>query len=127
LLSLGCAGSVAVSMAVAASLGGPQVYLRADRELAALLRDMALIKAFIVMAAVGVLFWRFGHGIGRGLAVMYLVGACLLAGATTLIWDLTSIGLAALVFHVGGFMLLCAAFADHKSGIVTTPKCLARL
>lgn len=111
LLLAGCLASVAV----AAWLGEPSAYLRADRELAFLLRGMAAIKACIVMAAVGVLLWRFGRAVAQRTAVAYLVGSCLIAGATTFVWQLSFIPLAALVFHFGEFMLLFVAWRDHQA------------
>ena len=114
MLLIGCAASVAI----AASLGEPQAYLRADPELAVLLRGMAVIKAFIVMPALGVLWWRFGHPIARGSTLGYLVGAWLVASATALIWQLTLIALAALIFHVAGLALLLVALADRRAGSI---------
>jgi hypothetical protein len=55
-----------------------------------------------VMAAARVLFWRFGYPIERSRPLTYLVGACLVAGATARIWELTSVGLPPLIVHVGG-------------------------
>jgi hypothetical protein len=115
LLLLGCAGAVALAAAIATALGGPQGALAADPELAFLLRGMAVIKAGIALAAAAVLWWRFGHAIGRGHAAAYLVGMGLVAGATVLISALTAIAAAALVFHVGAFTLLIAAWGDRGS------------
>ena len=104
-LLLGCAGSIVLSMSIVAVLGGPQDYLKSDSELALLPRGMAAIKAMIVMAAVGLLFWRFGHPIRRSEAIAYLVGTVVVAGATAQIRQLSSIVMAAAIFHVGGFTL----------------------
>lgn len=112
LLLLGCTASVVA----ASTLGDPSLSLRADPQLAVLLRGMAVLKALMVLAGLGVLGWRFGHPIARVTAALYLGGAWLVAGATALIWQLTALPLAALVFHVAGFGLLWVAFADRKSG-----------
>jgi hypothetical protein len=45
----------------------------------------------------------------------YLVGAWLSAGATTLVWQLSFIPLAALTFHASEFTLLLVAWRDHQS------------
>lgn len=110
LLFAGCLASVVL----AAWAGEPARYLRADPELAFLLRGMAAIKAVIVLAALGVLSWRFGHTVSQRMAAGYLMGAWLTAGATVLVWQLSFIPLAALVFHAGEFTLLFVAWRDHQ-------------
>lgn len=112
LLLAGCL----VSVAAAASLGEPAALLQADAELGRLLRGMALIKAVIALAAVGLLLWRLGQPLSRPMAIAYLVGAWLVAGATMLVWQLSFVPLAALTFHVGEFTLLIAAWRDRHHG-----------
>ena len=114
LQSLLLAGNIA-SVAVAAWFGEPSTYLRADPELAFLLRGMAAIKACIVLAAIGVVFWRLGQAVPKRTASAYLVGSWLLAGATTLVWQLSFIPLAALVFHAAEFLLLFVAWRDREA------------
>lgn len=108
-LLFGCAAAVGA----AAWLGNPQASLEADVELAHLLRGMALIKAAICGLAIGALLWRFGRPMSRRLAAAYLLGAWLMAGASTLIWQLTFIPAAAFAFHGGEFTLLIAAWRDR--------------
>jgi hypothetical protein len=120
LRSLLVAGCIA-SIAIAAWLGEPAAFVRADAELAQLLRGMAAIKAIIVLAAVGVLLWRFGQPVPRRTAIAYLLGAWLIAGATTLVWQLSFVPLAALAFHAGEFTLLIAAWRDHQGVSVRRP------
>ncbi|MBC8059002.1 MAG: hypothetical protein H7Y61_20735 [Rhizobiales bacterium] len=125
LLLAGCIASVAA----AAWVGEPAASVRADPELAFLLRGMAGIKAAIVLAAVGVLFWRFGHAVSKRSAGAYLVGAWLLAGATALVWQLSFVPFAALAFHAGEFTLLFVAWRDHQgrsSGFRWKPVTAAR-
>jgi len=81
---------------------------------------MALIKVSLVLAAVGVLWWRLGHAIERGAAAGYLVGALLMSAASGSIWQLTLVGLAALAFHVGGFMVLLVAYFDRDAMRLTS-------
>lgn len=111
LLLAGCVASAAV----AAWLGEPSARLNADPELARLLRGMALIKAGLVAAALGLLMWRSKYALAPRLAVAYGVGAWLMAGATLLVWQLTCIPLAALAFHAGEFLLLFVAWRDRGS------------
>ena len=111
LLCVGCIASVAM----AAWVGEPARYLRADPELAFLLRGMATIKAAIVFAAVGMLSWRFGYPLSERTALAYLIGAWLTAGASMLVWQLSFIPLASLAFHAGEFTLLFVAWRDHQS------------
>jgi len=111
-LLVGCATSVALAVAV----GDPSPYLTADLELARLLRGMAVLKALMVAAGLGAIGWRMGNPMERRTAALYVVGASAVAGATALIWQLTWLGPASLVFHVGGILLLLVAFADGRCG-----------
>jgi hypothetical protein len=113
-------GSLAACV-LAAWVGNPSDYSRADPELAFLMRGMAAIKATLVLAAVGVLWWRFTYPISQPTAMAYLIGAWLAAGATVLIWQLSFITLAAIAFHAGEFALLVAAWRDQagKSSLLS--------
>lgn len=110
-LVLGCVAS----LALAAWVGEPAQYLAQDFELARLLRGMAIIKACLVLAAACLLVWRFGRPTPPRVAGAYLIGIWLVAGASMLIWQLTLIPLAALVFHAGELMLLVVAWLDGKA------------
>ena len=112
LLLVGCLASVAA----AAWLGQPEGYLRADYELAVLLRGMAGIKACIAIAAVSVMFWRLGYAVPAPIATTYLISTWLMGGAAMLVWQLSFIPLAAVVFHVGEFAVLFAAWHDFQAG-----------
>jgi hypothetical protein len=122
LLLSGCA----LAAAIALGYGVPEAAIRVDRELAYLLRGMALIKAGLVVAAVGVLWWRLAHAIDRGAAAGYLAGAFLMSAASGLIWQLTLIGLGAVAFHVGGFMVLLVAYFDRDAMLLTNRNSRAR-
>jgi hypothetical protein len=108
LLILGCVAAVSA----AAVIGEPALLVRADPQLALLLRGMAVIKAAIVLSAIGILAWRFGHPVSNRTAATYVAGASALAGASMLIWQLSFIPLAALGFHVAAFAVLVAAWHD---------------
>ncbi len=90
--------------------------MHADPELALLLRGMALIKATIALAAVAVLWWRFGAPVSRPVAAIYVVGAGSMAGATVSIWQLSSLLPAAVLFHIGLFALLSTALRADEDG-----------
>ena len=77
---------------------------------------MAVIKAALVVAVIGVLLWRFGLSTPQGVAVAYLIGIWLMAGATMLVWQLTLIPVAAVGFHVGELALLLVALRDYRAG-----------
>jgi hypothetical protein len=98
-LRIGLIVACAVAVGAAYDVGNPTAYLQADLALAHLLRGMAVIKSMIVLAAVGAVWWRLGWAVSRPVAVAYVAGCAALAGSTMLIWQLTSIPLAAVVFH----------------------------
>jgi hypothetical protein len=108
LLVLGCL----LSAIAAASLADSASLVRADPQLALLLRGMALIKGTVVLAACALLFWRFGHPVRRRTAAAYIFGTGLLSGASMLIWQLSYIPFAALVFHAAACWVLIAAWRD---------------
>ncbi len=103
----------ALSIGIAAWLGDPSGYLQADPALARLLRGMALIKSAIVLASVGAVFWRLGFAISRPAAMAYVVGCGVLAGSTMLIWQLSLIPLAAILFHVAAVGLLLVGWRER--------------
>ncbi len=102
--------------ALAFAAGSPETLTRVDPELARLLRGMALIKASLVVAIFGAVFWRFAWPVSGGLAAAYLAGAWGSASAGVLIWQLSHIAAAALVFHLGLAVLLLGALADGRRG-----------
>lgn len=107
-LALGSLGAVGVAL----WLGDPRPSLAADADLARLLRGMALLKAALVVPALGLLWWRFGRPVSPLVSAVYVPGAWLLAGASALIWQLTWLPLAAATFHVAGLAVLLAAWRD---------------
>jgi len=111
LLLAGCA----LAAVAAYVFGNPVALQGADPELAVLLRGMALIKAALVVAALGILWWRFRWPVSTGVAAGYLAGAWLAAGAATMIWQLTHLAQAAVLFHVGEIALLLLAWRDNRA------------
>jgi hypothetical protein len=108
MLVVGCA----LTLILAARLGRPAAYLAADPALARLLRGMAVIKGAAVLAAFAAVFWRLGWRASLGSAAAYLTTTWLLAGSTMLIWQLTWIPAAAVLFHGALIAILVAAWRD---------------
>ncbi len=112
ILVVGCI----VAVALAATLVQPGGAAAADPDLAYLLRGMAAIKGVMVLAAVALLTWRFGHPVSGRLAATYLAATWLAAAAATMVWQLASVPLAAIAFHAGELSFLAAAWFDHRTG-----------
>jgi hypothetical protein len=113
LLRGGLVSGCAVAIGIAAWLGDPVDYLHADPALARLLRGMALIKGMIAIAVVGVVFWRLAWPVSRTAAAAYLASSWAVAGSTMLIWQLSYIVPAALLFHVAAFSLLFVSWRER--------------
>lgn len=107
-LVAGCA----IAAAAGLSLGDAAPVLERDAELGALLRGMALIKAVLVIAAAALIVWRLRQPVSTAVALAYLAGAWAMSLATGLIWQLTLIPAAALLFHAGEIGLLLLAWRD---------------
>jgi hypothetical protein len=105
---------IAIAIGIAAWLGDPSGYLRADPALARLLRGMALIKGMIALAAVAAVFWRLAWPVSRMGATAYLIASMALAGSTVLIWQLSYIVPAALLFHAAAISLLLISWREGK-------------
>jgi hypothetical protein len=116
LLRVGLISGCAVAMGIAVLAGDPSGYLRADPDLARLLRGMALIKGMIVIGAVAAVFWRLAWPVSRSAAATYLVSSWALAGSTMLIWQLSHIVAAALVFHAAALSILWVSWRERRSG-----------
>ena len=84
----------------------------AERELAALLRGMAVIKGLLVVAAGGLVWWRLGQPASARVAVTYIASVGVLAASTVLIWQLAYIAAAAVLFHVAGLVWLVLALRE---------------
>ena len=108
-LILGCAAAIGV----AAWSGDPSGYLQADPALARLLRGMALIKGMIATAAAGIVFARLAWPVSRAAAAGYLAGCWALAGSSALIWQLSYIVPAALLFHAAALALLLLGWRER--------------
>ncbi len=114
-LRVGLVAGCVLALALAAALGQAGTAPAAEPELARLLRGITLIKAAAVLAAIGVLWWRFGLPASNRVAAVYLVGVWLAAAGSLLIWQLNHIALAALGFHVGEIAVLIVAWRDGQS------------
>jgi len=112
-LRAGLLVACAAAIGVAAWAGDPSAYLQADPALARLLRGMALIKGMIALGAVGAVYWRLAWPVGRLVAATYLITAAVLVGSTTLIWQLSYIVLAAVLFHVAALTMLIVGWRER--------------
>jgi hypothetical protein len=113
LLRGGLIAGCATAIGIAAWMGDPGACLQADPALGRLLRGMAMIKGLMALAAVSVVLWRFGWRVSRGAATTYLIACWALAAATTLIWQLSYILPAALLFHVAAISMLWAGWRER--------------
>lgn len=110
-LLVGCTAAVVV----AAEVGHPAASLESDVDLGRLLRGMAVIKAGIVFAAISLLWWRLKRPVPAPLAACGLIATWAAAGASMLIWQLTAIPLAVVIFHASGLAFLVAAWLDWRT------------
>ncbi len=101
----------AIAMGIVLYLGDPNSF--PDPALARLLRGMALIKGLISMAAVAAVLWRFGRPVSKPAAAGYLVGSWFLVGSTMLIWQLTWIAAAAILFHAAAVSMLLVSWRER--------------
>ena len=102
-------------MAIVLSQVLPSAYAASEPELITLLRGMAALKAVMVIAGLVALWWRFRWPLSRLLAAGYLIGAWVLGFATVLIWQLTSMGAAAALFHIAGLAVMILALRDGRT------------
>jgi hypothetical protein len=109
-LIAGCA----VTVGSALRLGNPAPYLMADPALARLLRAMALIKGSLALAALLASWWRFGWRVDTRISIAYLAATWTMAAAAVLIWQLTLMAFAAVLFHGALIGLLLAAWRDDN-------------
>jgi hypothetical protein len=108
-LLVGCA----LAIGMAGWLGDPSGYLQADPALARLLRGMALIKGMIVIGAVAAVYWRLAWPARPVAAASYLAASWVLAGSAMLIWQLSYIVLAAVLFHAAALSLLIVGWRER--------------
>jgi hypothetical protein len=107
-LVLGCA----MAVGIAAWLGNPADYLNADPALARLLRGMAVIKGMIALAIACAVFWRLAWPVAKRAGAAYLLCSWAVAGSTMLIWQLSYIVPAAVLFHAAALSLLWVGWRE---------------
>ena len=106
------------AMAFAAALADASAYAAAEPELVLLLRGMAVIKAGMALAALGLAFWRLGQPVSLAAASGYLLGIWALGGATVSIALLSHLPAAAGLFHIAVFGLIVLAWREDRTGAV---------
>jgi len=109
-LVLGCA----IAIGIATWVGDPSTYLKADPALARLLRGMALIKGMLAVGAVAAVYWRLSWTIDARVAATYAITAAAMAGSAALIWQLSYIPFAALLFHAAALSMLIVGWRERS-------------
>ncbi len=112
-LRIGLVVGCLLALGIAAWLAVPSDLMQADPALARVLRGMALIKGVVAVGAASAVFWRLSWPISGAVAGVYLVSTWMLAGAAMLIWQLSSIALAALVFHAALVSMLVVGWRER--------------
>ena len=108
-LLAGCA----VLLAAPLLLVAPAAHWAGDADLLLLMRGMAGIKSALALAALAVVAWRLGKPeLSRTRVASYVGGVWAMALATGLIWQLTAIVPASLLFHAATLTLLVTAWRD---------------
>ncbi|MEM1144537.1 MAG: hypothetical protein AAGI88_18300 [Pseudomonadota bacterium] len=98
-----------------------------DPDLTTLMLGMAAVKGLLVLAALAVLWWRFGHAITRSTAALYCIGAWLASASVILIAQRAFLPTAIVLFHAGELLLLLTAWRDdHVSMKSVTSEASAR-
>ena len=107
----------ALLLAAPLALLQPAAHWAGDPELFRLLRGMTGIKAVLAVLAFAVVWWRLGRpAVSARSAATYVGGVWALALATGLIWQLTAIPAASLLFHAAIIALLVTAWRDVEPG-----------
>jgi hypothetical protein len=83
-----------------------------DPQLAVLLRFMALMKLAGGLGAAALVHWRLTRAVSPGVAGLYIGAVGSMTIAPGLIWSLTDIAVAALIFHAGLLVFLVTAWRD---------------
>lgn len=106
------AGS-AVLLAAPLLLVAPAAHWAGDADLLLLMRGMAGIKSALALSALGLVAWRLGQPELYGARIVsYVGGVWALCLATGLIWQLTAIVPASMLFHAATITLLVTAWRD---------------
>lgn len=108
-LLITCIAAAVAGLAV----GHPEKLLQTDPEFARMLRGLSLIKTGILVASLGLLSWRFHWRTSRRLVLLYGAAAAAMSFGVALIWQLTSILIAAGLFNAGLVVLLVAMLRDN--------------
>ncbi len=96
------------------ALADPSRTLAADPELARVLRFMAAVKGATALVALALLGLRLGAPVAPLPGLGYLLAAAGAAAAPTLIWQLTWVGPAALLFYASVGTLAVLGWGDAR-------------
>ncbi len=105
-----------VLLATPILLFDPAAHWANEPELLVLLRGMALIKGAMAVLAITSVAWRLGvGGLSNSARATYIISACMMALAAGMIWQLSFIIIASMLFHAGTLALLITAWRDVQS------------
>ncbi len=103
-----CVAAIGIGLAV----GDPSSFLERDADLGRLLRGMAMIKGVLCVIAFGAAAWRFGSATAPAVALGYIACVTVMAGAATLVWELTALAFTSITFHGAWIALAWIALCD---------------
>ena len=106
--------SVGLCVAGASTLGDPGRLLTFDPDLARVLRFMAAVKGGMALLTLALVGLRLGEPVTPARAIGYLAAAGGVAAAPTLMWQLTWIGPAALLFYAAMTVLVLLGRRDVR-------------
>jgi hypothetical protein len=88
----------------------------ADPDLSALLRGMAMLKAAMTAAGAGILWWRLSRPISTSLAAAYVACVTAASAATGLVWTMSCLWAATILFHGALIAFLIMGLRDSFGG-----------
>jgi hypothetical protein len=100
MLTIIAAGLIAGFLATGSQASHAAI-LRDGAEFTRLMRFLAAIKMVLALAAAAAVLWRLGVGISLPSFAAYATTGALMAAGPGLIWDMSQIGLGALLLHGG--------------------------
>jgi hypothetical protein len=111
LLSIAAASACGFAFGALRAQGAAPAEMEA--ELANLLRAMALIKLGLAAGCAWLVDWRLRQPCDRRLALGYVAAVALVMAPPGMIWFVTDLGFASVLFHSGLLLGLVLAFRDR--------------
>jgi hypothetical protein len=123
-LALAALWVIAAGSSLLLTQGGPQGSV--DPSLITLLRLMAAIKAAMAVAAALLVDWRLARPMPAAMACGYGVAVALMAAASGMIWQMSHLMVAGVLFHAGLLLWLGLAYLDRDSAADMLASLVAR-